>query len=122
MEAKAIFLNLFTVCSSCKRNFAFCPFVYKETNGSYQFSNRLNGLNRLFSYMCLYMKYAQDPCLRDDASHISWYHIFVFRVLKFFCCGAPAVSPHYRVSLVQWVNRLLPTKGAAVQVPGIHSH
>ncbi len=33
-EGQAIFLNPFTVCSSCKPKFVVCPFVYKETNGS----------------------------------------------------------------------------------------
>ncbi len=30
-EAKAIFFNSFTVCSSCKWKFVVCPFVDKET-------------------------------------------------------------------------------------------
>jgi hypothetical protein len=34
---------LFTVCSSCKQKFVVWPFVYKETNGTYPFSNELNG-------------------------------------------------------------------------------
>jgi hypothetical protein len=37
----------FTVCSLCKQKFVVYPFVYEETNGSYPFSKRLNGLNRL---------------------------------------------------------------------------
>jgi hypothetical protein len=45
-EAQAIFLNLFTMCSSYKRKFGICPFD-KETNRSYPFANRLNGLNEL---------------------------------------------------------------------------
>ncbi len=44
-EAQAIFLNPYTVCSSCKWLFVFCPFVYEVTNGSYLFANRLNGLS-----------------------------------------------------------------------------
>ncbi len=32
MEAQVIFLNPFTVCSSCKREFVVFPFVDKETN------------------------------------------------------------------------------------------
>jgi hypothetical protein len=32
-EAQAIFLNQFTICSSCKRKFVICPFVDEETNG-----------------------------------------------------------------------------------------
>jgi hypothetical protein len=51
-EAQAIFLNLFTVCSSCKRKFVVCPFVYEETNGSYPFASGLNGLNGL-AHLCL---------------------------------------------------------------------
>ncbi len=31
-EAQAIFLNLFTVCLLCKRNFVFYPFVDEETD------------------------------------------------------------------------------------------
>jgi hypothetical protein len=46
-EAQAIFLNLFAVCSSCRRKFVVCLFVYEETHGSYPFANGLNGLNRL---------------------------------------------------------------------------
>jgi hypothetical protein len=37
----------FTVHSSCKWKFFVCPFVYKETNGSYLFANGLDGLNVL---------------------------------------------------------------------------
>ncbi len=33
-------------CLSCKRKFVICPFV-EETNGSYPFANRINGLNGL---------------------------------------------------------------------------
>ncbi len=43
----AIFLNSFTVCSSCKQKFFICPFADKETNKSYTFANRLNGLAHL---------------------------------------------------------------------------
>ncbi len=46
-EAMAIFLHLFSVCSSYKRKFVVCPFVDEETNGSYLFSNGLNGINGL---------------------------------------------------------------------------
>jgi hypothetical protein len=46
-ETQAIFLNLFTVCSSCKRKFVVCPFVNKETKGSYPFANGLKGLAHL---------------------------------------------------------------------------
>jgi hypothetical protein len=42
-----IFLHPFTVFSSCNRKFVVCPFVNEETNGSYPFANRLNGLNGL---------------------------------------------------------------------------
>jgi hypothetical protein len=47
-EGQAIFLNRFTVCSSCKRKIIVCPFVYKGTNGSYLFANGQNGL----AYLC----------------------------------------------------------------------
>jgi hypothetical protein len=47
-EARAIFLNPFTVCSSCKLKFVVCPFV-GELNGNRPFADGLNGLpNRLF--------------------------------------------------------------------------
>jgi hypothetical protein len=45
----ANFLNPFTVCSSCKRNFVVCQFVDEETNGIYLFANGLNGL----AHLCL---------------------------------------------------------------------
>jgi hypothetical protein len=31
-EAQAIFQNPFTVCTSCKRKFVFCPFVCEKIN------------------------------------------------------------------------------------------
>jgi hypothetical protein len=37
----------FTVCSICKRKLIICLFVDKETNGSFLFANRLNGINGL---------------------------------------------------------------------------
>ncbi len=46
-EAKAIFLNPCTACSSCKRKFVVCLFVYEEANRSYPFANGLNGLSYL---------------------------------------------------------------------------
>jgi hypothetical protein len=53
-EAQAIFLNPFTVCTSCKWKFVVCPFVDEETIRSYPFANklkRLNGLNGL-AHLC----------------------------------------------------------------------
>jgi hypothetical protein len=44
IEAQVIFLNPFTVCSSCKQKFVICPFVDEETNESCLFTNGLNGL------------------------------------------------------------------------------
>jgi hypothetical protein len=55
-EARAIFLNLFTVCSSCKWKFVVCPFVDEETDGIYPFANGLNGLNGL-AHLCIF------PCI-----------------------------------------------------------
>jgi hypothetical protein len=46
-EAQAIFLDPFIVCSSCKWKFVVRQFVDEETNGSYLFANRLNGLAHL---------------------------------------------------------------------------
>jgi hypothetical protein len=34
-----------TVCSSCRRKFVVCPFVYEETNRSYLFANGLTGMH-----------------------------------------------------------------------------
>ncbi len=52
-EAQAICLNPFTVCSSSERKFVICPYVYKQTNGSYLFANGLNGLAHLWFYIHL---------------------------------------------------------------------
>ncbi len=46
-RSQTIFFNPFTVCSVCKWKFVICPFVDKETNGSYSFANGLNGLMEL---------------------------------------------------------------------------
>jgi hypothetical protein len=46
-EAQVFFLNLFSVCSSCKLKFFVCPFVNVETNWRYPIANGLNGLARL---------------------------------------------------------------------------
>jgi hypothetical protein len=54
-EDQPIFLNPFTVCSSCKRKVVVCQFVDEETNGSCLFTNGLhvihgiNGLAHLYS-------------------------------------------------------------------------
>jgi hypothetical protein len=45
MEAQMIFLNLFTVCSSCQWKFVVYLFVDEETSENYPFANGLNGLN-----------------------------------------------------------------------------
>ncbi len=42
-EAQLIFLNPFTICTSCKQKFVVCPFVYEETNGCYLIANGLRG-------------------------------------------------------------------------------
>jgi hypothetical protein len=41
-EAQPIFLNPFTVCSSCKWKFVFCQFFNEEINGSNPFANGLS--------------------------------------------------------------------------------
>ncbi len=46
-EVQTIFPNQFIVCSSCKRKFVVCPFVYEETNRNYSFANGLNRPNGL---------------------------------------------------------------------------
>ncbi len=42
-KPRRIFLDLFTICSSCKWKIVVCLFVDKETNKTYLFANRLNG-------------------------------------------------------------------------------
>jgi hypothetical protein len=59
-EAQAIFLNPFTVFSSCKRKFVVCLFDDKEKNESYLFAiglKGLNGLNRL-AHLCIFLLYS----------------------------------------------------------------
>ncbi len=47
-KVQAIFLNLFTVCSLCKRKFVICRLsICSQRKQSYPFANRLNGLNGL---------------------------------------------------------------------------
>ncbi len=41
-EAQTIFLDQFTVYSSCQQKFVICLFVDEETNGLYPFANSLN--------------------------------------------------------------------------------
>ncbi len=61
MEDQAIFLDSFTVYSLCKRKFVVCPFVYKETKGSYPFANGLTGL----AHLC-YLKVRICPYIMSD--------------------------------------------------------
>jgi hypothetical protein len=44
---QVIFLRPYIVCSSCIQKFVICPFVHKETNGSFPFEKGLNGLSHL---------------------------------------------------------------------------
>jgi hypothetical protein len=46
-EAQAIFHHWFTVCSSCQLKFVSCSLFDEKTNGSYPFTNGLNGLAHL---------------------------------------------------------------------------
>jgi hypothetical protein len=46
-EAQMIFLNHFTICSSCKQKFVVCPFVDEQASESYPFANELNELAHL---------------------------------------------------------------------------
>jgi hypothetical protein len=48
-KASAVFLYLLLFCPLCEWKFVDCPFVDKETNGSYPFAN---GLNRLV-HLCI---------------------------------------------------------------------
>jgi hypothetical protein len=43
-EARAIFLNSFTICSLCKRKFVVSSLIDEEKNGSYPFANGLTDL------------------------------------------------------------------------------
>ncbi len=53
--SQAIFLiNPFAVCSSCKRKFVVCLFVYFETNGSCPFANGLNGITHLGYFLYIH--------------------------------------------------------------------
>jgi hypothetical protein len=52
-EAHAIFLNPFAVYSLCKRKSVICQFVDEEKNGSFPFSNGLNGLKIVLAHLCL---------------------------------------------------------------------
>jgi hypothetical protein len=47
-ETQPIFLNQFTVCSSCKGKFVVCPIFYEEINGSNPCGNGLSGLAHLW--------------------------------------------------------------------------
>jgi hypothetical protein len=63
-EAQAILPSryAFTICSSCKRKFVVCPFVDKETNGSYPFASTINGLAHLWpAYTRIYLSYMGTP-------------------------------------------------------------
>ncbi len=55
MEAQVFSLNQFSIWSAYKQKFVVCPFVQEETNGSYSFTNGINGINRLNGLA--------DPCL-----------------------------------------------------------
>ncbi len=63
-EVQAIFLNPFTICSSCTRKFVVCPFADKETGGSYLFANGLKGLNELNRLISVYIYSSLD--IHDD--------------------------------------------------------
>ncbi len=70
-EVQAIFLNLFTVCSSCKRKFVVCPFVYAETNRIYPFANGLNGLAHLWYQYTVLPPSVHRTVERGDGSYDS---------------------------------------------------
>jgi hypothetical protein len=95
MEAQVIFLNPFTVGSSCKRKFVICPFVYKETNVSYPFANRLNRLNRPAHLWKLFCNGASKNAKKNN---LNWTEelleegdcmsLFLLRSLTFFRLNA----------------------------------
>ncbi len=76
-EAQVIFLYPFTVCSSCKRKFVVCPFVYEETYRSYLFANGLNGLNglaQLYAYV-----YSSLFC---SVLFLTWCSALIIKIVK----------------------------------------
>jgi hypothetical protein len=91
MEAQVIFLNLFTVCSSCKRKFVVCLSGFQETNGTSPFVkglNRLNGLNGL-GHLCLFNIFPQRigghtvpyfPFMGTKLAVLSETHLFMHSV------------------------------------------
>jgi hypothetical protein len=61
-EAQGIFLNPFTICSSCKQKFVICPFVDKKMNGRSLFANGLNG----FAHLCFGKSNKYSSVNRDE--------------------------------------------------------
>ncbi len=55
------FLNPFTVCSPCKRNFVVCPFADENTNRSYPLANGLHGINGINESAHLANSYTIHP-------------------------------------------------------------
>jgi hypothetical protein len=53
-EGQTIFLNPYTVRSSCKRQFLVCLFDYEEANRGYPCANILNGK---WTYPSMYISY-----------------------------------------------------------------
>jgi hypothetical protein len=61
---QAIFLNPFTICSSCKCKFVVCLFVDEETNGSYPFANYLRDWTDLPTYAYKYVQFTVIAVLK----------------------------------------------------------
>jgi hypothetical protein len=77
----AIFLNLFTVCSSCKWKFVVCPFVDEETKGSNPFANGRNGLNKLngLVHLCVH-----QMIKKIDFVFCLLFDLFPSRIIAYF--------------------------------------
>ncbi len=116
--SQLIFLNLFTVCSSCQRRFVVCPFDYEETNGNYLFGNGLNGLSRLDN-LCNSSPYFLFllPSLPSFLFHLLSFFLSVsFQFLKvpfcgfFFFTGSSAFPPEgeakYKMCAAKHLNFL----------------
>jgi hypothetical protein len=54
--------------------------------------------------------------------HVNMKFLLLYTSEKIFQCGAPAFLHHYTVSLVQWINHLLPALGSSGLHPRMHPH
>ncbi len=82
-EAKAIFLDPFTACSSSKWKFVVCPFVVEDTNRSYPFANGLNGLAHLCFKPYLYeFPNIKKLIFRKISFQLSSHFVYLFELMN----------------------------------------